>query len=258
MVESKQVRSDEGSARTSGVRLQNHSGCVPATMSVLCAWMDGSPHPDDPHKSYEQYGKQWETDMMHSPCNNCKGFCCAAWFPCCFSMHLRTVALQGDMTKYSCCQGYFCDRCCAPCNDMAQNCPSFCLCIEAFVFHSCAISATRIYVQEERQITTDPCDNRLIRFNNCVQLLACIFHLFANHNEICNLLATIFDFASDVVYCTIQACMQAQTHHELTLHPTAADYGAGAYVATTIVTQQPQSDRAPLLSQQAPPAYTPK
>ena len=27
---------------------------------------------------------------------------------------------------------------------------------------SCAISATRIYVQVERQIQTDPCDNRII------------------------------------------------------------------------------------------------
>ena len=34
--------------------------------------------------------------------------------------------------------------------------------LQVWFFHSCAISATRFYVQDERQITTDPCDNRLI------------------------------------------------------------------------------------------------
>ena len=39
---------------------------------------------------------------------------------------------------------------------------SFFFSLQVWVFHSCAISATRFYVQDERQITTDPCDNRLI------------------------------------------------------------------------------------------------
>lgn len=42
----------------------------------------------------------------------------------------------------------------------------------------------------------------------------------------------------------VQACMQAQTHHELTLHPTSADYGsAGSGAIST-------SDRAGLLTNQ--------
>jgi len=36
------------------------------------------------------------------------------------------------------------------------------LCCEAFCCEGCAISGTRIYLQEERQIVTDPCDNRKV------------------------------------------------------------------------------------------------
>ena len=37
--------------------------------------------------------------------------------------------------------------------------------------------------------------------------------------------AFIVDIVADIVYCTTLACMQAQTHHELKLHPTPGDYG---------------------------------
>ena len=46
--------------------------------------------------------------------------------------------------------------------DIAKSCPWPCLCLEAMLCQSCAVSATRIYVQDERQIITDPCDNRII------------------------------------------------------------------------------------------------
>ena len=51
-------------------------------------------------------------------------------------------------------------------------------------------------------------------------------HLLAIVSDVFDQAACIVDILADVVYCTTLACMQAQTHHELSLHPTAADYGA--------------------------------
>ena len=49
-------------------------------------------------------------------------------------------------------------------------------------------------------------------------------HLLACINEMFEQAACIVDILADVVYCTTLACMQSQTHMELKLHPTAADY----------------------------------
>jgi len=106
--------------------------------------------------------------------------------------------------------------------------------MEAILCECVAISATRIYVQIEREIVTDPCDNRLIRCNNCIQLLSCICHILAVISDTFELAACILDVIADVTYCVIQACMQAQTHLELERHPTPADYGP--------VTSQPKGN----------------
>lgn len=98
---------------------------------------------------------------------------------------------------------------------------------QAFFCESCAISATRIYVQDERQIMTDPCDNRIIvgvfgvgvwgevilfspgsplpsswqRFNNLMQLLSCICDILSIFFRELRHLARIIDFIADIVYC---------------------------------------------------------
>eukprot|EP00043_Microstomoeca_roanoka_P020893 m.254377 g.254377 ORF g.254377 m.254377 type:complete len:216 (+) comp17991_c0_seq1:178-825(+) len=212
--------------------------------NILC---DGSPVESDPRRHLK--GRQWETSMLNAPCNNCKGCCLATFFPCCFAYHLRVLALEGRMENYSCCQGYICGNCTSKCIPGQDSCPGFCLCLEVTCFENLAISSTRFYVQEQRQIITDPCDNRIIRFNNCVQLLACLCHILAIFFREARQLAHLLDLFADLVYCIVQACMQAQTHHELTLHPTAVDYGPSA------VTSQPVSDKAPLIPNQAPPSY---
>eukprot|EP00041_Stephanoeca_diplocostata_P036226 m.1310593 g.1310593 ORF g.1310593 m.1310593 type:complete len:227 (+) comp24826_c0_seq7:265-945(+) len=216
--------------------------------------LDGSPHEDDPRSAYQQYGRQWETDMMHAGCNNFSGCCIAMFCPPCFACHLRAQAIQGDWNKWKCCQGYICPGCCSCCDDIGHNndCQKLCLCLEVMFFEPCAISATRIYVQEERQITTDPCDNRLIRFNNIVQLLSVICDILAIINGSFRHIARILDNIANIVYCLTQACMQSQTHLELTLHPTAVDY------AEPLIVHQPGpsgSERAPLLAA-PPPAYS--
>eukprot|EP00038_Savillea_parva_P007174 m.168337 g.168337 ORF g.168337 m.168337 type:complete len:261 (-) comp12943_c0_seq1:248-1030(-) len=214
-------------------------------------FFDGSPHPDD-KRAYDQ-GREWETGMADSLCNNPLGCCVAMIAPHCCACYLRDLAIQGDRTKYQCCQGYFCAQCFQSCNDCAQESDfnyGFCLCLEVFFCECLAISATRIYVWDERQITTDPCDNRIIRFNNCMQLLRCFCIILAAFDRNFQSAANLVDQIAHIVYCLTQACMQAQTHLELKLHPTVNDY------ATPItITNQPQrhamGDKAPLLPNQA-------
>ena len=51
----------------------------------------------------------------------------------------------GDLSRYTCCQGYFCPQYCTSCNNCAKDCPQCCLCVEVTICQSCAISATRMY-----------------------------------------------------------------------------------------------------------------
>lgn len=60
-----------------------------------------------------------------------------------------------------------------------QNCPDLCLCCEACICNFAAISASRMYVMEKYDLTSDPCDYRLIRINNCLQITACICDIMA-------------------------------------------------------------------------------
>lgn len=170
----------------------------------------------------------------------------------CTQYALRVKALEGDMTKYSCFQGYF--NCCCfragSCGE--QSCPELCLCFESCCCNSLAISATRamvnsfpltlpylnptppqpnptpsfprfssticlfsamihcIQVMDQYELQSDPCDNRLIRCNNCLQILACFCDILAIIDESFRGLAFFFDHLADLVYHTVSGCMTAQ------------------------------------------------
>merc|ERR1711881_363572 len=96
---------------------------------------------------------------------------------------------------------------------------------ESFFCECFALSSTRIYLQIERNIINDPCDNRLIRFNNCMQLLSCICYILAMIDDMFSMAAMIVDFIADVVYAIISGCMIGQMDLEMKRHPTALDYG---------------------------------
>ncbi|KAJ1489403.1 hypothetical protein T484DRAFT_1780286 [Baffinella frigidus] len=86
------------------------------------------------------------------------------------SMYLRYKALNEEMSHYSCCQGYY-DCMCWQAGTLGEkSCPWPCLFLEAFVCPSCAISATRALMMDTRNIQPDPCDARLIRINNALQV----------------------------------------------------------------------------------------
>jgi hypothetical protein len=109
---------------------------------------------------------RFQTDLMGAPCSSCPTSCC--WFTCqfipftqCLTQYfLRRKVLDGDMTKYVCCQGYF-NCCCFQAGSMGeQSCPDLCLCLEALCCNCYAVSASRIYTMEMYNLESDPCDYR--------------------------------------------------------------------------------------------------
>jgi hypothetical protein len=51
-----------------------------------------------------------------------------------------------------------------------QDCPYFCMFCEAACLPGCAVTATRFVLMDHYAILPDECDNRVIRFNNCIQV----------------------------------------------------------------------------------------
>lgn len=114
------------------------------------------------------------------------------------------------MTRYQCCQGYV-NMCCFKAGTCGEeSCPNLCLCIESCICNGCAVSSTRIYVMDRYQLSSDPCDYRLIRINNCLQLLSCICDIAALIDRNLQTLAHIIDIAADLMYHAVSGCMTAQ------------------------------------------------
>ena len=125
-----------------------------------------------------------------------------------FQYQLRKKVLHNDMTKYSCfrklhllytplagtsvtvssmyiwyffcSEGYFDVCCCVKAGSCGEEkCPDFCLFMEGCVCNCVAISASRTFVMEKYELSSDPCDYRLIRINNFLQMLACACSILA-------------------------------------------------------------------------------
>ena len=53
-----------------------------------------------------------------------------------------------------------------------RDCPSLCLCCESFLCVGPGMSSSRIMVMDQYGLRADPCDNRVIRLTNCLQILS--------------------------------------------------------------------------------------
>ncbi|CAM9963448.1 unnamed protein product [Ectocarpus fasciculatus] len=153
--------------------------------------------------------------MMEAPCKNCPWFCFGCLCTCCAQFIVRKRALDGNLENYLCCQGYY-PMCCMSAGDCGErSCPCFCLCLESFCCNSCAVSASRMYLMDKFSVTPDPWDNRIIRFNNFLQLLSCICNIAAICIEEIRELARIIDLIADIVYMTTVGCMTGQMMYEM-------------------------------------------
>ncbi|EKX37632.1 hypothetical protein GUITHDRAFT_165451 [Guillardia theta CCMP2712] len=178
----------------------------------MCDCLSGDSVPGDPRALY---ANEWNTGMCNAPCAN--PLCCLAGLlcPCPSACFIRRQALDTDMTRYKCCQGYY-DFCCFQAGNFGESsCPDLCNGLEALLCFSCSISSTRMLVMDTRDIRPDPCDNRLIGLNNCLQLLSCICNILAMFIEELEALADLVDFIADVVFALVSSCMIAQVNYEL-------------------------------------------
>ena len=161
--------------------------------------------------------------MGDAPLKNCC-VCCLGGLPCsflCMTHHMRYKVLNhvspgSGWDNYICCQGYTGQCCCfTPGSCCEKDFPRTCMCVEAFCCAGLAVSSTRFVMMDQYMLAADECDNRLIRFNNCIQLLSCICHVAAIFNRGFRDLAQIIDLIADIVFFSTAGCMTAQVDYEL-------------------------------------------
>lgn len=210
----------------------------------MCCCLSGDPVEDSKGriKTFSPDGRvKFQTDMMNAPCVDCPNSCfwCFGQFVP-FTMGitqycLRKKVLEDDMKKYSCFQGYYTICCCikaGSCNE--DSCPDLCAFFEGCCCNCVAISASRAYTMEKYNLMSDPCDYRLIRINNCLQLLSFVCDILAIINGSFREIARLVDTIADLFYHTISGCMTAQVAHEVNYqlaNPQADATPAEAYVA---------------------------
>merc|ERR1712070_306937 len=118
---------------------------------------------------------------------------------------------------YKCCQGF--SPCCNDCLDALVCCTGdarcCCMCVECLLCPGLAISASRVQLMIAGALQPDPADFQIIRFNNCMQMLACICHIAAIFNRNLRSLAHLVEVFSHVVFMCTAGCMAAQIHHEV-------------------------------------------
>mmetsp|Transcript_14861 Transcript_14861/g.16809 ORF Transcript_14861/g.16809 Transcript_14861/m.16809 type:complete len:207 (+) Transcript_14861:253-873(+) len=173
--------------------------------------------PDDPVEDDPRFGNQteWKIGMKDAPGyspGNCLFGCICQ--PCAL-YDLRKKALGGSLEEYTCCQGYI-----WPMSSRAGQCgekssPECCLCLEACFCAGCSMSATRFLVMDAKNIKSDPCDNRIIRFNNWLQLISCVCQILALFDETFRDAADIIRLIAELVFCITMGCMTAQLYYEM-------------------------------------------
>lgn len=76
-------------------------------------------------------------------------------------------------------EGYF-NVCCIKAGTCGEEqCPELCLFAESCICNCVAISASRTYVMDKYELSSDACDYRLIRINNMLQMLSCVCNILA-------------------------------------------------------------------------------
>lgn len=147
-----------------------------------------------------------------------------ALFPCCSAYYTRYRALDGDLSRYVCCQGYFDSICfrAGSCNE--SQCPQCCLMCESFCCVGPSMSASRIFISDLYDLRPDPTDNRMIRFTNCLSLLSCVCDVAAIFDENLRHLAHLIHVTAEIVFYTTLGCMAAQVNREINARKATSAY----------------------------------
>lgn len=198
----------------------------------------------------QNYRNLWHTDLMRTIQNDPPYCCLALWCGPCISYMLRKRALYNDMTRYVCCAGYM--PCSGRCGE--SRCPEFCLATEVFLCFGNSVASTRFLLQDEFNIQTTQCDNCIIGFMFCLQQIACIFSIVAMivGSEEVSEASQILSCLSDMVYCSVCACMQTQ--HKIEMDKRDGKFGSQPMMAPN-VQQMSRLDQPYPSSVGYPPAY---
>ncbi|KAI3886723.1 hypothetical protein MKX03_006866 [Papaver bracteatum] len=167
----------------------------------------------DKMKVRQDYRNLWHTDLMSTIQADTPYCCMALWCGPCVSYMLRKRAIYNDMRRYVCCAGYL--PCSGRCGE--SKCPEFCLATEVCLCFGNSVASTRFLLQDEFNIQTTQCDNCIIGFMFCLQQVACIFSIVAMivGSEEISEASQILSCLSDLVYCSVCACMQTQHKIEM-------------------------------------------
>ena len=177
----------------------------------------------------------FQTKMIDIPCSCATLPCClvSAWpyISPCAQVHMRHRVLNhvspgSGWTHYQCCQGY-CPVCCFKPSDTPHTFPRTCMYLEACCCPGLAASASRFVIMDKYGLMPDPCDNRIIRMNNCLLLARCICDIAAIFDKNLRHAAQILDCLSEVLFWSTLGCMTAQTYAEVQFREQAA--GAVVY-----------------------------
>lgn len=176
--------------------------------------------------------------------------CCVACIcPCFVNCYLRHKALDGNIDNYICCQGYY-DCMCFKAGSIGDQGNWACLLCEGCCCDSCAVSSTRMYVMDKYNISSDPCDRRIIRFNNFIQLLSCICNILAIFIPELRDCALILSYIADIVYAITAACMNAQVHYELTEREKSGETAPAGMIGDSNYITAPKNDQMDNRNQQ--------
>jgi hypothetical protein len=72
-----------------------------------------------------------------------------------------------------------------------------------------------MYIMDAYQLSSDPCDYRLIRINNWLQVLAFICEILALFIREMRQCVFLLRRTAELVYCCVSGCMTAQVFHDL-------------------------------------------
>ncbi|KAJ6400614.1 hypothetical protein OIU84_016123 [Salix udensis] len=187
----------------------------------------------------KNYRNVWHTNLL-STISADTPYCLFSLFcgPC-VSYMLRKRALYNDMSRYVCCAGYL--PCSGKCGE--SKCPELCLCTEVVCCFCNSVASTRFLLQDEFNIQTTQCDNCIIGFMFCLQQLACICSLVAciTGNDEIGDLAQMLTCLSDLVYCTVCACIQTQ--HKVEMDKRDGKLGPQPAMAVPSVQQMSRIDQ---------------
>lgn len=200
---------------------------------MVCCLLCFSGEPVDGDEK-SQRERKFQISLMDAPCKGQPCCILSCFCPVCASYSARTAVLDNDMSKYECCQGYISGCCCCRPGSMGEkSCPEVCLCLESCCCVGLSMSSSRLYVMDKHNLGFDPCDNRLIRLNNCLQIFACICTILAMFIPALRDCAQCLRLTADLVFWTLMGCMSAQIQYEVEYQK--VNQGQGQAVGAPVV-----------------------